>query len=227
MKMSFQIYNWLEEYADEVVKTFGYRIWFIGLQGSYARGEATEASDIDIVLILDELRASDLRIYRRMLDTLSERERICGFVSGRAELENWDKSDLFQFCKDTVPIKGSLDAIFETIGTGDIERGIRTGACNIYHMACHNMIHEQQIGILADLYKAAVFVIQAQYYLKTGKYIGRATELFPKLSGQSREILYIAIAMKKAGERRKLTLDELSEKLIQWTSLVIRENTLV
>ena len=37
--MSFQIYNWLEKYVHEVVSTFGYRIWFIGVQGSYARGE--------------------------------------------------------------------------------------------------------------------------------------------------------------------------------------------
>lgn len=47
--MSFQIYNWLEKYVHEVVSTFGYRIWFIGVQGSYARGEATEESDIDVV----------------------------------------------------------------------------------------------------------------------------------------------------------------------------------
>ena len=63
--MSFQIYNWLEKYVHEVVSTFGYRIWFIGVQGSYARGEATEESDIDVVLILDTLLPADLRIYRR------------------------------------------------------------------------------------------------------------------------------------------------------------------
>ena len=54
--MSFQIYNWLEKYVHEVVSTFGYRIWFIGVQGSYARGEATEESDIDVVLILHQQR---------------------------------------------------------------------------------------------------------------------------------------------------------------------------
>lgn len=59
--MSFQIYNWLEKYVHEVVSTFGYRIWFIGVQGSYARGEATEESDIDVVLILDTLLPADLR----------------------------------------------------------------------------------------------------------------------------------------------------------------------
>ena len=74
--MSFQIYNWLEKYVHEVVSTFGYRIWFIGVQGSYARGEATEESDIDVVLILDTLLPADLRIYRGMLNRLPYREKI-------------------------------------------------------------------------------------------------------------------------------------------------------
>ena len=107
--MSFQIYNWLEKYVHEVVSTFGYRIWFIGVQGSYARGEATEESDIDVVLILDTLLPADLRIYRGMLNRLPYREKICGFISGREELENWSKADLFQFCQDRMPLIGRVD----------------------------------------------------------------------------------------------------------------------
>ena len=56
--------------------------------GSYARGEGTEDSDIDVVLVLDKLLAADLRIYRNMLDELPYREKTCGFISGRQELEN-------------------------------------------------------------------------------------------------------------------------------------------
>ena len=73
--MSFQIYNWLEKYVHEVVSTFGYRIWFIGVQGSYARGEATEESDIDASSGRSEdlqrdaqsssVPGKDLRIYFR------------------------------------------------------------------------------------------------------------------------------------------------------------------
>ena len=66
--------------------TFEGRVWFVGLQGSYGRGEATETSDIDVVVILDELSASDIHKYNTMLDTLPHRELICGFVSGKNEL---------------------------------------------------------------------------------------------------------------------------------------------
>ena len=73
--MGFQIYEWLEKYAEAVEQTFGYRVWFLGVQGSYARGEETENSDVDVVLILDKLLAADLRLYRKMLDALPYRER--------------------------------------------------------------------------------------------------------------------------------------------------------
>jgi predicted nucleotidyltransferase len=40
-------------------ETFSERIWFIGLQGSYGRNEANASSDIDMVVILDELHTED------------------------------------------------------------------------------------------------------------------------------------------------------------------------
>lgn len=50
--------TWLHTFLSALEETFPNRVWFVGLQGSYARGEATEASDIDIVVILDELSGS-------------------------------------------------------------------------------------------------------------------------------------------------------------------------
>ena len=75
--------TWMQDFLQTLNKTFANRIWFVGLQGSYARGEATETSDIDIVVILDELSAMDIQTYHDMLDTMSHRELICGFLSGK------------------------------------------------------------------------------------------------------------------------------------------------
>ena len=102
---------WMQNFLQTLTETFANRVWFVGLQGSYGRGEATETSDIDIVVILDELSAMDIQAYKDMLDTLSYRELICGFLSGKKEIMNWEPSDLFQFCNDTTPIKGSLDEV--------------------------------------------------------------------------------------------------------------------
>ena len=81
---------WMEHFTELLNKTFGERIYFVGLQGSYGRGEATEASDIDTVVILDKLTADDIKKYRDMVDILPNRELICGFLSGKDELLNWE-----------------------------------------------------------------------------------------------------------------------------------------
>ena len=59
-----EINSWVEHFSKQLSKTFGERVWFIGLQGSYGRGEATETSDIDLVVILDELSAGQLSVRK-------------------------------------------------------------------------------------------------------------------------------------------------------------------
>ena len=88
---------WTKNFLQTLNETFANRVWFVGLQGSYGRGEATETSDIDIVVILDQLSVTDIQKYNAMLDTLPNRELICGFVSGKDELLTWEPSDLFSF----------------------------------------------------------------------------------------------------------------------------------
>ena len=82
------INTWMPDFLQALSENFANRVWFVGLQGSYSRGEATETSDIDIVVILDELSPTDIQTYNNMLDALSHRELICGFLSGKKEIMN-------------------------------------------------------------------------------------------------------------------------------------------
>lgn len=97
---------WLRQYRAAVEEVFGERIVCIGLQGSRGRGEAGTASDIDMVLVLDDVSTEDLLSYRVAVESLPERELLCGFVSGRVELEHWNPGELFQFYHDTGPSPG-------------------------------------------------------------------------------------------------------------------------
>ncbi len=108
---------WLGEFRSMLEGTFGDRIEFIGLQGSYSRGEATDKSDIDVVVVLDKLQIEDLYVYDGLLDTLPFREKLCGFISGKSELLNWEPSDLFHLYFDTKPIKGALDFLLTSSTT--------------------------------------------------------------------------------------------------------------
>lgn len=101
---------WIERYVELVGATFGNRVRFVGLQGSHGRGEATEASDIDMVVVLDTLDPADIAAYDAMLDALDHRELACGFLCGWEELLRWEPSDLFQFCHDTTPLLDSFSA---------------------------------------------------------------------------------------------------------------------
>ena len=199
---------------------FGNRVVFVGLQGSYGRGEATSTSDIDVVVIFDELSASDIQTYNNVIDTLPHRELICGFISGKAEIMNWEPSDLFQFYHDTTPIKGSLDDLLSVIDDKAVDRAIKTGVCNIYHGCVHNMLHEKNEDILRGLYKSASFVVQAIVFKQTGNYIKHQNELHEAASDKERIILKSFLKYKN-GET--LDFDESSRTLFVWSQKWITE----
>lgn len=224
--MAFDINIWMKEYLNELKSLFGSRLMFVGLQGSYGRSEATDSSDIDVVVILNHATPEDLKAYSAMLDTLPNREKACGFISGQQELMNWERSDLFQFYHDTTPVFGSIDFLLQIIGKEDIYRAIRIGACNIYHMCGHNMVHEKDAEILEVLYKSAAFIIQAVYYDQTGTYIKQKVELIPMLQPQEREILQVGITFKKQPNTAQTEFGRLSELLFNWAAgLIIKYKT--
>ena len=211
---------WMPSFLQTLKDTFASRVWFVGLQGSYGRGEATETSDVDIVVILDELSAKDIKTYNDMLDTLPHRDLICGFLSGKSEILNWEPSDLFQFCNDTTPIAGSLDEVFAMVDENAVNRAIKIGACNIFHGCVHNMLREKSEDILRGLYKSASFVVQAIAYKQTGNYIKHQRDLLGVVSSDEREIIETFINLKNGGS---VDFELTSETLFAWAKKWISE----
>ena len=207
------ISTWMNDFLQTLTLNFGERVWFVGLQGSYGRGEATETSDIDMVVILDELFAQDIQTYNSMLDTLPHRELICGFLSGKNELLNWEPSDLFQFYYDTKPIKGSLDELLVLIDDEAVSRAIKIGACNIYHGCVHNMLHEKSEEILKGLYKSASFVVQAICFKQAGNYVSHQKDLLQVIAPDNRVIMDTFLALKNGGE---VDFQKMSDTLFNW-----------
>ena len=212
---------WMKNFLQTLDETFGSRVWFVGLQGSYGRGEAMETSDIDIVVILDELSAMDIRTYNAMLDTLPNREMICGFLSGKDDIMNWEPSDLFQFYYDTTPMKGSLDELLAVIDDSSVNRAIKIGACNIFHGCVHNMLYEKSEDILREVYKSASFIVQAIAFKQTGNYIRHQKELLQVVSADERVIVSNFLNLKKGG---MVEFDLMSETLLIWSKKWIAEN---
>ena len=208
------ISTWINTFLKALQKAFGNRVWFVGLQGSYGRGEATETSDIDMVVVLDELSAKDIETYNRMLNNLSHRELICGFLSGKDELLKWDPADLFQFYYDTKPIQGSLDELLRLLDVTAVVRAIKIGVCNIYHGCVHNMLHEKSEDILRGLYKSASFVIQAIVFQQTGNYFSKQADLLRVVAPDDRVILDTFLTLKSGGA---VDFQKMSETLFAWS----------
>lgn len=209
-----EITTWMNGFLKSINEAFGGRVWFVGLQGSFGRGEATETSDIDVVVILDELSITDIHKYNAMLNTLPYRELICGFVSGKDELLNWEPSDLFQFCNDTTPIIGSLDEVMAVVDDAAVNRAIKNGACNIYHGCVHNMLHEMSEDILKGLYKSAAFVIQAITFKQTGKYIRSQSDLLQIALPEEQRIINTSTYLKNGGA---IDFEKMSQELFVWS----------
>ena len=186
--------EWLNNYKQLVSTTFGSRVLFIGLQGSFGRGESTDSSDIDVALILDIVTVKDLNIYKTLIAKLPHRERLCGFVSGKAELSAWCKHDLFQFYHDTIPILGSLDDILPAITIEDARQAVQVGACNLYHACSHNYLHGMDVAVLASLYKYAFFILQAKHFCDCGQYAKSHTALEKAVTGDDLSVLQLSNA---------------------------------
>ncbi|MBO5948461.1 nucleotidyltransferase domain-containing protein [bacterium] len=215
----FDINVWLDIVIKKLQKEFDQRLLFVGLQGSYNRGEATQSSDIDLVVILEKLTFEDLKKYHLIIDSMADKDKACGFISGIEELQNWSKSDLFQFFYDTKSLIGNLQDLIQPPTIEDTAQAIKISSENLYHTAVHSFIHSNnRAEDLKNLYKGAFFVLQAKYFSESGKYIPTKMELLELLNGIDRDILNTCINRNNINEKATIELENLYKMLIQWSS---------
>jgi hypothetical protein CLOSPO_03573 len=218
--MEFNIEIWLQDFTKKLFDQFSSRLKFIGLQGSYKRGEAKQNSDIDIVIILDKLTFEDLAEYKNIVHTMPFHEKVCGFVSGEREIYNWPKFDLFQLANDTISLHGNLYDFIPILKRNDILDSIKVNTANLYHQMCHGYLFENKdITVLYQGYKSAFFILQAVYYARNSVYIGSKKELSALLDGEDKEILLVNINWEALSIEQNS--DYYFEKIINWAGKYI------
>ena len=210
----FNLNIWIKTLKQKILSEFKERVLFIGLQGSYARHEETAKSDVDTVVILDNVDIEDLENYKKIINSMNFKEKACGFISGEKEIKNWSKSDLFQFVYDTKPLYGNLKDFCSIPKKTDIEKSVKTSAETLYHNACNSFVFDTDITKnLPSLYKMTFFILQAKYFLETETYISTKAELLKHLCDKDKEILEICI---NKNFTDKKTAKFLYKKLLDW-----------
>ena len=212
---NFNFKSWLENFKEELINEFNEQLLYIGLQGSYARKEANKDSDIDLVVILNEVNTDILKRYKNIIKSMPYYDKCCGFISGINEINHWSKSDVFQFYYETENIYGDLKKIVSKPAKEDIKIAIKTGAENIYHSSCHAFLYENNyVEILSNLYKMAFFILQAKYFLEKNVYISTKNQLLNYLKGRDKEILEVCINRDKINNQN---FEDLFGLLLNWS----------
>ena len=109
--MMFKLEKYINDLICECKNIFGERLLYVGLQGSYLRKEAHENSDIDIMVIIDDITIHDLNNYRNILMIIGYFEKSCGFICGKEELQNWNPLEICQLLHTTKDYYGRFCSI--------------------------------------------------------------------------------------------------------------------
>ena len=212
--MDIQVY--LSRLIGGLTHTFGDRLLYVGLQGSYLRGEATETSDIDVMVIFDEIDASTLDTYRELLISVGDYDRSCGFVCGRADMAAWNTLEVCHLLHTTRDLYGRLVDFVPAYSREDVIQYVKVSVGNLYHELCHRYIHasrDKNQARLAASCKSVFFILQNVHYLKTGSFVATKKELLEALEGDDREILALSLRL---SEGESLDFDNAFAGLLRW-----------
>ena len=87
----------VRQMVEDLKKIYGSHLSSVILYGSYARGDQTDESDVDIALLLSP--GHDKKMYDAMIDCVSGRELECGKVLSVIDID----IDKYEEWKDVLP----------------------------------------------------------------------------------------------------------------------------
>lgn len=177
---------------DSLKHQFGSRLLYVGLQGSYLRGEATSKSDIDIMVVIENLGVTDLKHYRTLLQSMEHFDKSCGFICSKGDLAGWNPLEIQNLLNSTEDHYGKLIDLVPSYTEQDTRNFIKMSINNLYHEICHRFIHAEcnsSIEALARSYKNVFFILQNLYFLQTGVNIKTKAELLPRLTEKHHAVL--------------------------------------
>ncbi len=194
----FRIDEYIDELTDKLIDAFGERLEYVGLQGSYLRHEETKNSDIDIMVVIDNITVEDLNIYQKVIVSIGNYDKSCGFICGKTDLAHWNPLEIFHLLKTTKDYYGELKSLVPTYTIEDERNYVKLSLNNLYHEICHRYIHadrEYNISKLPITCKSVFFIMQHLYYLSSGNFISTKRELLECVQDENRTVLELSMSL--------------------------------
>ena len=191
----FDLDGYLSDLISKCRTHFGDRLLYVGLQGSYLRGEAHESSDIDVMVILDRFSVQDMDQYREILKKIGFYEKSCGFICGRDELLRWNPLEVCQLRHTTKDLVGVLTDYLPPAAREDEINYVKLSLGNLYHELCHRYIHadrDKNAAKFRGTCKNVFYLIQNLHFLESGRFILSRKDLKKAASEEDRLVLELA-----------------------------------
>lgn len=211
--------KYIEKLTAELENTFGGRLLYVGLQGSYARDEANENSDVDIMVIIDNMTVEDLKAYKNAVVTVGDYDKSCGFICGRDELNCWNVLEICHLLHTTKDYLGCLKDFIPSYTDEDVKNYVKLSVGNLYHELCHRYIHaDRDCNVLyfPQTCKGVFFILQNLQYLKSGAFIVTKNELLKSLSDEKdKEVLALSMNI-NSSENADYDFDNAFKMMFEW-----------
>ena len=198
----------LDKYLADLIlncrSAFGERLLYMGLQGSWLRGEAHESSDIDVMVILDRFSVRDMDTYRGILKEIGSYEKSCGFICGKDEMKCWNPLEVCQLRHTTKDLLGVLTDYLPPATREDEINYVKLSLGNLYHELCHRYIHadrDKNAAKFRGTCKSVFYLVQNLHFLESGQnlhflesgcFILRKTDLKKAVTEEDRIVLEMA-----------------------------------
>ena len=188
----FDLNDYLQKLIGKCKNAFGDHLLYVGLQGSYMRGEATEKSDIDVMILLEEFSVADMDMYREILKNVGNDEKSCGFICGKSEMARWAPLEVCQLRHTTKDLFGKLRDFLPPSTREDEINYVKFSLGNLYHELCHRYLHADKAKNIAKFSascKYLFFLIQNLHYLESERFVTTKRELKEQVSEEDRAML--------------------------------------
>ena len=194
---------WMNDLIDQLKTEFKERLVLVGLQGSRARDEQREDSDIDIVVVIEDLNADDLASYRSVIQKMPHAELACGFIGSPDVLAN-----------DTDIRYGSFDFMDAEFPAEEAKLAADACASEIYHALCHTAVFEPNMlpDLLQGCLKSAFFGIRAKHFAQTGEFVNSRAQLLNLANSDEKKLLQAYDGNVQMDDQ------ELARRLFQWSN---------